>query len=174
MPRLASPRPARCAACYGCPDGRFVDFEAATDGPVFVDADGSVSAYAGGSVTVEQIVLCEACVRAGARLLELSEDREGELVREVAESRAEALAWQSRAEVLRDALSRLEPVRVEVAEVESAEVKPVAPRRGKAVDSGVRERALEMIGAGVPKARVARELGVSVQSVRNWQLKELV
>lgn len=69
---LAAAPPAFCAACYQAkPDSRHVDFEAAYDGPTFASTPGEV---AGGKViTVDDLVICEDCLRIAAILLGLGD-----------------------------------------------------------------------------------------------------
>jgi len=98
--RIASPNPACCSACYGASGGRHVDFEAATDGPVVLNADGSPVAWEGGLVSVEDIILCEACVRAGAELLSLVPAVMEGLAQELRDAHARARVWQERAVAL--------------------------------------------------------------------------
>lgn len=63
--KLADTAPAFCAACYGQkPDERHVDFEAAFDGHVVKPAGDGYDA-----VAVDDLVLCEPCLRAAFELL---------------------------------------------------------------------------------------------------------
>lgn len=63
--RLAESTPILCSSCYGqYPDRRHVDFEAAWDGPV-VGSEFKMS--------VDDLILCEDCVRQAAKLIGLVE-----------------------------------------------------------------------------------------------------
>ena len=75
--RLADPRPPYCACCYQAPtvDQRkvYVDYEAAYDGPVIPGASEPV--------VIDDMILCEDCVKAAARLVgyEPGADLRGEI-----------------------------------------------------------------------------------------------
>lgn len=59
--------PPYCSACHNRPAGRFVDFDAAYEGPSFaagVDADADVRG--GMVVTSDDLILCEGCVKSAA------------------------------------------------------------------------------------------------------------
>lgn len=60
MSKLAT-KPAYCASCFGQPDGRYVDFEAAYDGPVI---PGSPNAC------VDDLIICERCLGEAFSLLD--------------------------------------------------------------------------------------------------------
>jgi len=58
-----SERTEHCAACYGqYTDRRYVDFEAAYDGPVL---DGAIK------VAIDDLVICEHCLQAAAKMIGL-------------------------------------------------------------------------------------------------------
>ena len=63
--KIADPRPAYCACCYQAPtvDQRnvYVDYEAAYDGPVIPGA--------ADPVVIDDMILCEDCVKAAASLV---------------------------------------------------------------------------------------------------------
>lgn len=64
--KIADPRPAYCACCYqapaaSTPQKTFVDYEAAYDGPVIPGA--------GDPVAIDDMILCEDCVKSAARLV---------------------------------------------------------------------------------------------------------
>lgn len=70
--RLADRNPGHCAACYSHKPGVHVDFEAAYDGPYFGydEADGEGL----NGISVEQLIVCEDCVRASALLIGMLEE----------------------------------------------------------------------------------------------------
>jgi len=61
MTRIAG-KPAYCASCFGTPDGRYVDFEAAYDGPVIPGTPEPVP--------VDDLILCEGCLQEAFDLLD--------------------------------------------------------------------------------------------------------
>ena len=64
MARLAGVAPVHCSSCFQQdPSRRHVDFEASYDGPVF--AEGAAK------VAIDDLIICEECLRNGARLLGL-------------------------------------------------------------------------------------------------------
>lgn len=70
--RIAETPPVRCSGCYGqYPDRVHVDFETAWDGPVFREAvatgDGGVQQTL--TVSIDELVLCDRCIRAAAALV---------------------------------------------------------------------------------------------------------
>lgn len=67
MTKLAEGKPAYCCKCYGSPDGRYVDFEAAYDGPVIPGSP---------PTPVEDLIVCEACLLEAFRILDPEEQRE--------------------------------------------------------------------------------------------------
>ena len=78
--RLADPKPPFCAACFQHSTDTHVDFEASYDGPV-IEKDGI-------KTPVDDLILCESCVRSAANLLgmldpemllKLIQDAEGEI-----------------------------------------------------------------------------------------------
>lgn len=158
--RIASPNPACCAACYGSnPGGRHVDFGAATDGPVVVNDDGTVRTWTGGTMSVEDIVLCEACVRAGAELLALEPTVMEGLAQEVRDAQADARLWRRRAESAQAAL----------AEWGTPPPRPVRPHKAPTfVSDEEKAAAVELVRGGESVTAVAGELNVSAQAVRNW------
>ncbi len=65
--RLAERTPPFCAGCYGqYPALRHVDYESAWDGPMLNAEDGI-------RMTVDELVMCEECIKAGARLVGMSD-----------------------------------------------------------------------------------------------------
>lgn len=68
MTKIADVPPSACAACFGqYTDRRHVDFEAAWDGPVL---DGSVK------VAIDDLVICENCLRDGFNVLQFEAEAE--------------------------------------------------------------------------------------------------
>lgn len=69
---LAETPPVACASCYGqYPDLRHVDFGAAFDGPVLNQTDVLVSGMT--NVQIDDLIICEECLRAAAALIGLAE-----------------------------------------------------------------------------------------------------
>lgn len=69
MPRLLDTAPPHCAGCYDQKPGeRHVDMEAAYDGPVIAGADPNHP-----STQIDDLVLCEGCIREAARLVGLAD-----------------------------------------------------------------------------------------------------
>ena len=76
--------PALCSSCFGqYPDRQHIDFEASWDGPVVeggvAGEDGTVVSRI--PVAIDELILCEECVREGARLLGMTDENSGELER---------------------------------------------------------------------------------------------
>lgn len=75
MTRLAVVPPAFCASCFTVREGdRFVDFEAAYDGPVLIgeeDHNGNRPMK-----PIDDLVICERCLSEAAALLDLGENRQ--------------------------------------------------------------------------------------------------
>ncbi len=67
MTKFADSTPPYCASCYGRPDGRYIDFEAAYDGPVIPGAP---------HTTVDDLILCEGCLKEAFAILDPEEQRE--------------------------------------------------------------------------------------------------
>lgn len=68
MTRLADKRPPYCAGCYGHREGRYVDFEAAYDGATIPGAPSNVP--------VDDLILCEGCLREAFRILDPEDQRQ--------------------------------------------------------------------------------------------------
>src|ERR1044072_10051488 len=62
MTKLADPTPACCAACFNAVDERYVNFEAAYDGPVIPGTPVPVP--------VDDLFICESCLNAAFDLLD--------------------------------------------------------------------------------------------------------
>lgn len=89
--RVAETPPTHCASCFGQhPDRRHVDFGAYWDGPTF--PDGEVAG--GGTVAIDDLVICEECLRAAATELELTD----------ADTRRHVLQIEGQVEDLRERL----------------------------------------------------------------------
>ena len=105
MARIAYSNPPVCLACGGAkPHVRHVDFQAAYDGPTFRE-EGAV-------VTVDDLMICEDCVREAAELLAVDPQpmRELELERDRALSAADG--WREYALSLEETYGRRpEPLR---------------------------------------------------------------
>lgn len=72
--RIAERNPAYCSSCYGqYVDKKHIDFEAAWDGPV-------VNPKEAIKVAIDDLVLCEGCVREAAKLLGMTDSDEAEKV----------------------------------------------------------------------------------------------
>lgn len=103
--KLAHSAPPICLAC-GCakPHARHIDFEAAYDGPTFRE-DGAV-------VTVDDLMVCEDCLREAAQLLAI--DPQPMRALELERDRAQTLAdgWREYALSLEESYGRRpEPLR---------------------------------------------------------------
>jgi hypothetical protein len=69
--RLAGTPPTRCSACFcQVPDRQHVDFGAAWDGPTFPGGDEVVGQVV---TAIDDLIICEECLRAGAELLGLED-----------------------------------------------------------------------------------------------------
>jgi hypothetical protein len=111
--RLAEVAPPACASCSGqYVERRHVDFGAAFDGPTFPAPE----SIAGGKVmTVDDLVVCEECIKAAARLLDLvdAEPLESaisdlnEINGELSEKLAGAMAYVQQLEAEREGRQRL-------------------------------------------------------------------
>lgn len=86
--RVADTPPTHCSSCFGqYPNLRHVDMGAAWDGPAF-SPDGAE--VAGGTpVTIDELVLCENCVKDAAVQLELTDEDTRRHVQEVEASNEE-------------------------------------------------------------------------------------
>jgi hypothetical protein len=106
--RVADPAPAYCAACFQAkPGSPHVDFGSAYDGPVLVDD-------AGVRQSIDDLVVCESCVRDATRVLELHVAPIDDVERDRAAAERDARAWREYAVALEAAHAR----------------RPEPPRRG--------------------------------------------
>jgi hypothetical protein len=105
MARIAYSNPPVCLACGGAkPHARHVDFEAAFDGPTFRE-EGTV-------VTVDDVMICEECVREGASLLAIDPQPMRGLELERDQANALADGWREYALSLEETYGRRpEPLR---------------------------------------------------------------
>lgn len=76
-PQIAGTPPTHCASCFGQhPDRVHVDYQAAYDGPVveggIIGENGEVLDRI--AVTIDELVLCEECLRTGAELIGMTAD----------------------------------------------------------------------------------------------------
>lgn len=100
--RLAETLPVRCSACFGQKVGQLhVDFEAAWDGPILND-DGM-------RVSIDDLFICEECLRDAAALL----PENAEVLTYVAELEQAVTRWEAYAERMQDANRKLVEVRDE-------------------------------------------------------------
>lgn len=80
-----------CAACYQFSNGPHVDMSAAFDGPVLENG-----------MTIDDLILCEGCVRSAVQALQL--DSEKEIVTralvEAEDAKVQAAKWKAYAEQL--------------------------------------------------------------------------
>ena len=118
--RIAETPPVFCTACYNQqPQKAHIDWETSYDGPVIdngiADRDGKITNHL--RVSIDELVVCEDCVKAAARLLGMGEEA-GE---ELALLRANAQVLTEEAVGLREYVKDLEravaakPTRVKVA-----------------------------------------------------------
>jgi hypothetical protein len=82
MTKFAETPPAMCSGCFGqYPDRQHIDFESSWDGPVVeggaMGENGQVISRI--PVSIDELILCEDCVREGASLLGLSEENTAKL-----------------------------------------------------------------------------------------------
>lgn len=83
-----------CAACYQFDNGPHVDMSAAFDGPVLENG-----------MTIDDLILCENCVRSAVQALELDSDREivDRALTEAEEAKVQAAKWKAYAVQLENA-----------------------------------------------------------------------
>ncbi len=168
--RIASPNPPICSVCYCAqPELRHVDFDAATDGPVvFLRDTGEVTGFDGDKVQVDDVIICEGCMKVGLECLDLSPEQRTILERKITAAEAEAKMWRKRAETLQTALS------------EWTDGQPGAPEKkkygkGNPVPRKVRDQVVARIAAGeISQVAAAGELGVTPQTIYNWRKREKV
>lgn len=108
--QLSDPKPARCAACFCSADAevRFVNFDAAIDRGTFVDPGGA------GAVldSIDELHLCEACVRSAGEVLGLKPALHARQIREIKRLEVTLEHWREYAKRVEATLqTRPEPVR---------------------------------------------------------------
>lgn len=91
--------PVRCSGCWGqYPERRHVDFESHWEGPMFREGvmgeDGEISNTI--NVSIDDLVLCEDCLRAAAKLIGLVDPDEVAEYAEQLEKRADDLLERNR------------------------------------------------------------------------------
>lgn len=95
---IAHQTPVACSSCGGqYPDLQHVDFDAAWDGPVLSDDRGN-------HYPVDDLIVCEQCVRAAVALLPGQDTRDGEIV-DLKDRLNRAIDYGVR---LQDAMSKLQ------------------------------------------------------------------
>src|SRR5262249_31614034 len=99
---LSDPKPGHCASCWGSsgPDVRFVDFNAAIDRGSFRDPNGAMPVID----HVDELHICEACMRAGAEALALKADRNQRQLREIQRLEREVNTWKEYSRKLEEAI----------------------------------------------------------------------
>lgn len=98
--RLSDPRPDRCSACFAGAqaDTRFVDMDAAADRGTVMSGDHIVG-------TVDDIHLCEACVRAAAQALALKPELHQRQLNKIRQLELQVEHWRSTARRLTETLN---------------------------------------------------------------------
>lgn len=107
--RISDPKPNHCAACFRGADASvtFVDFDAAIDRGTFVNEQNAVLEG------IDDLHLCEACVRAAAEVLALKPALHARQIREIKRLEAENEHWREYAKDLEASIGeRPEPARV--------------------------------------------------------------
>lgn len=111
--RLASPLPAYCSACFNSsPKLRYVDFDAAWDGPVVIDPATSTAVIwpAGVASCNDDLYLCESCVAQATEILALKPELNDRQRREIRRLQLENEHWREYASELERTLQeRPEP-----------------------------------------------------------------
>lgn len=106
--RISDPKPSRCAACFqGAREGvRFVDFDAAIDRGTFVNEQNAVLDG------IDDLHLCEACVRSATEVLALKPAVQAGQAREIRRLELSVERWQQYARDLEATLKgRPDPAR---------------------------------------------------------------
>jgi hypothetical protein len=97
--KLTETPPVRCSACFGqYVERRHVDFEAAWEGPTFKEGVAGEDGEVRNSilVSVDDLILCEDCLRAAAALIGLKDPDEVAEYAEGLEKRVDELLEQVR------------------------------------------------------------------------------
>ena len=97
--RISDPRPALCSACFqGAGEGtRFVDMDAAADRGTVMHGDHIVG-------TVDDIHLCEACVRAAAEAIGFKPELHRRQVQRIRQLELQVEHWRSYARRVEDVI----------------------------------------------------------------------
>ena len=106
--KIADPKPSHCCRCYRAGEAgvRFVDFDAAIDRGAFADANSLAIMD-----SIDDLVMCEDCVREGAQLLNLKPDLHQKQLREIRRLELERDHWKDYAQRLEQTVAlRPEPV----------------------------------------------------------------
>ena len=89
--KIADPKPAYCSACHSSsPELRYVDFECAYDGG---SMPGGLDGYPG--AVIDDLVLCEACVRTAAKTVAVDPLEDENRRREIEVLKKEASDWKA-------------------------------------------------------------------------------
>lgn len=111
--RLADPKPGFCSSCFNSsPELRYVDFDAAWDGPVIIDPErGTAKIWPGGVPSSnDDLYLCESCVQRATEILGLKATLNARQGREIRRLQLEAEHWRDYARELESTLAeRPEP-----------------------------------------------------------------
>lgn len=123
---IAEPNPSHCSSCFSQkPHMRHVDFSAFWDGPVFDDVAG------GKKMTIDDLILCEDCIRTAASLVDLG-NVEAER-QEVDQLKAELADTQRQLRTVNEVAAALEAVRAGVDKLTDSLGEPdPKPRRARA------------------------------------------
>lgn len=81
--KFADPKPPFCSSCFQHSTGNHVDFEAFYDGPV-IEKDGT-------KIPVDDLILCEECVRRAGELLGMIDPKRALNVEEEAKAQLDAM-----------------------------------------------------------------------------------
>lgn len=93
---LTETPPPYCSSCFNAkPDSRFVDFDAAFEGPAFA-AGHDTEVAGGGTVTTDTLMICEECLTSGAEQIGLGD---------ITEHEARAVELEQQLEQLSDRLA---------------------------------------------------------------------
>jgi hypothetical protein len=141
--RSSRPRRRRRTArrCFGqYPDRRHVDFNAYWDGPVFARDDGDVAG--GAPISVDDLVICEECVRAAATVLELTDE----------DTRRHVLQMEREVEELRERLARRDDY---IAKLEDAPRRAASSRTNCSCRGAVPDGAPGGRGAGAGRLHLS-------------------
>jgi hypothetical protein len=102
--KISDPKPDRCAACFqGAQDNvRFVDYDAAIDRGTLINDMGAVLSG------IDDLHLCESCVRQGMEALELKPELHSRQLREIRRLGLVAEHWRERCADLQRLIGKFE------------------------------------------------------------------